>query len=133
MSLPIQKKFSSFASYFYSLKPETNERNIWFQKFWQQIFDCSSNDQQQSSSCWKNRKLRSVIRNSKFGSLHNVRDAVFAFATALQRMHEAACHGGRRGLCYKLGRWISDPDRKVLLEYLRNVTFQGSRFFLGFF
>lgn len=52
--------------------------------------------------------------------LHFVRDAVYAFAYALNDMHLERC-GGEPGLCDAM-RHIDGPE---LIKYIGNVTFKG--------
>ena len=55
------------------------------------------------------------------GQLQFVSDAVLAFAYALRDMHNKLCPNGFRGVCPQM----RDSDGSVLLNYLRDVSFQG--------
>ncbi|XP_068226599.1 metabotropic glutamate receptor 3-like isoform X2 [Palaemon carinicauda] len=103
---PLARPLPGFDEYFQSLSSESNTRNPWFAEYW---------------------KSRNNVRNQKRTPyrqmywLHFVRDAVYAFAHALNNLWQMNCNG-KEGLCNRMGHdgHIHGDD---LLEQLLNVTF----------
>ena len=111
-----------FYDYFWKLNPFNNSRNPWFEEYWENHFNCNlGND---SSTVRQN----CAQPNRRFSSLQQfdakvpfVIDAVLAFAHALHDMHRNVC-GDVVGLCDRM----KVLDRKSLLRFLRNASFNGT-------
>jgi len=78
-------------------------------------------NEEYNTSCRANLEISPKNGYRQQAFLHFVRDAVYAFATALNNMHLDWC-GGVPGLCDEM-RHIDGPQ---LVKYLANVTFKGN-------
>ncbi|CAG2111031.1 unnamed protein product, partial [Medioppia subpectinata] len=119
---PAANPVPGFDDYFLSLTPKTNWRNPWFIEYWEHYFKCK----------WPDSTVTPYNLNyATYVSMHNgyepegqlqfVSDAVLAFAYGLRDMHNKLCPNGYRGVCPAM----KDSDGSVLLNYLRDVSFQG--------
>nr|XP_006820149.1 PREDICTED: metabotropic glutamate receptor 8-like [Saccoglossus kowalevskii] len=124
---PLAEPIQGFDDYFLGLDPNDNERNPWFQEFWETHFKCMlpnstitpNNVGFRGKECTGDEKLQKGKDYEQDGQLQFVADAVLAFAYALKDMHADKCGG--LGLCKKM-----QPIKgNELLEYLRKVSFSG--------
>ncbi|CAK9294580.1 unnamed protein product [Gordionus sp. m RMFG-2023] len=105
-----------FDPYYFSLKPGSNTRNVWFKELWEFKFSCSLTETQ--NKCSENLSLiQDYKQDTKLAFVIN---AVYTIAHGLSQMHKIEC-GGLPGLCP-----VMKPiNGSLLLEYLLNVTFKG--------
>ncbi|XP_074655816.1 metabotropic glutamate receptor 3-like isoform X2 [Tubulanus polymorphus] len=116
MSIPLP----GFAEYFTSLKPFSNSRNPWFKEFWENHFDCSIKATSGSrSTCTGREDLNHTggFELSVYSSM--VRDAVYAFAYALKKVHRDKCGAHATSVCPNM----KAVDGNELLTYLRVINF----------
>ncbi|QQP57591.1 Metabotropic glutamate receptor [Caligus rogercresseyi] len=110
---PLRRSYPGFDDYFRSLF-ESNERNPWFPEYLRVYHNCSSYE-----VCSQKEDL--LIEEQQL-YVHFVRDAVYAFAYALDALIMDSCgppRGGNR-LCPQF--WKASRDE--LRSYLENVTFK---------
>ncbi|XP_052228969.1 metabotropic glutamate receptor-like [Dreissena polymorpha] len=113
-----------FDKYFLKLRPDTNTRNPWFKKYWEQIFNCSfvSNDKKKHvPSCDPNLELSEKGKYQRNQNTYSTMDAVYAFAYALKEWHRRLC-GQMKGVCTAMKE--AKPEDLMLQGYLKNVTFK---------
>ena len=118
---PLRRKLPHFDEYFTSLMRKTNPRNPWFEEYLKHFYNCSSYPNS-SDPCdeVKDKNAYTMTQYSQQLYIHFVRDAVYAFAHALDRLHRDSCGLDiRRKLC---------PEFKVrvfedLKDYLQRVKF----------
>lgn len=119
---PLVRQLEGFDDYFTTLTPETNSRNPWFKEYWETVFNCSLNTTVTLGQVACDPDYRISIDGSYKHQryLHFVRDAVHAFAHALNNMHMIKC-GGQEGICKEMMHF----EGEELKSYLENVTFKG--------
>ena len=132
-TIPQVRQSEEFDDYFLSLHPNNNSANPWFNEYWEEIFNCSLGMRTGVSNCDLMNQIQSRengrYRQNNFLPL--VIDTVYAFAHAIRNMQRDHCiRGGRtRGLCPKVLETRQQQTvikGELLLEYLRDVSFQGT-------
>ncbi|XP_072181619.1 metabotropic glutamate receptor 8-like [Diadema setosum] len=128
--LPARTPDAGFDNYFTSLNPH-NHSTTWFHMFWERTFQCSFNFRRKREEatvptaetvkrCSGYEQLTSEVYEQE-GKVAFVIDATYAFAHALDKMQRELCNG-TKGLCSALTR----VDGEQYLDYLKNISFQGS-------
>lgn len=117
-----------FDDYILSLTPYNNQRNLWYEDFWQEIFGCvlPHNTEQQSTligptMCSPNLKLTKQIGYEQDSKIQFVVDAVYAFAHAMHALHQDVCRG-RPGTCPAM---LAYDGGDFYVNYILNVSFIG--------
>ncbi|XP_078383255.1 metabotropic glutamate receptor 3-like [Oculina patagonica] len=111
-----------FYDYFSKLKPLNNSRNPWFKEYWEKRYGCDfGNDSSPENQCGHFPDNHTSVLHRFDAKVPFVIDAVFSFAHALHNMQRNVC-GSVPGLCPEMGTL----DRTTLLQYLRNVSFNGT-------
>ncbi|XP_071135606.1 metabotropic glutamate receptor 1-like [Mytilus edulis] len=106
-----------FDDMFQNLSPYTNDRNPWFQEYWQENYKCSipgAKPTQFNNTCTGNEKNPNFVQDSKLGFIEN---ALYTMAYALHAMQKDLC-GGRSGICKKM----SPVKGSLYKKYLLNVS-----------
>ncbi|XP_039198888.1 metabotropic glutamate receptor 5 isoform X2 [Crotalus tigris] len=112
-----------FDEYYLKLQPETNQRNPWFQEFWQHRFQCRLKGSPQENpkfnkTCTNNLTLQAQhVQDSKMGFVIN---AIYSMAYGLHNMQMALCPG-YEGLCDAM----KPIDGRKLLDSLMKANFTG--------
>ncbi|XP_062983251.1 metabotropic glutamate receptor 5 isoform X2 [Elgaria multicarinata webbii] len=112
-----------FDDYYLQLQPETNQRNPWFQEFWQHRFQCRLKGSPQENmkfnkTCRSNLTLEMQhVQDSKMGFVIN---AIYSMAYGLHNMQVALCPG-YAGLCDAM----KPIDGRKLLDSLMKANFTG--------
>lgn len=123
---PLVRNLDGFQEYFTNLTPETNRVNPWFPEFWEEHFNCKLSSFKMTPHnqfyhwCSNNKRIGSIKGFKPTGTLHFIRDSVYAFAHALHDMHYEDCNG-RPGLCPEMNY----ANGEKLKGYLEKVTFKG--------
>ncbi|XP_023310174.1 metabotropic glutamate receptor 1 [Anoplophora glabripennis] len=137
---------SSFDSYYWALKPQSNTRNPWFKEFWESRFSCtyyfeeifsslainsSSNYSESDGTVVNNTVFEEQLQNfctgkesltEKYGQdskLSFVIKAIYTLAHALHDMQQDVCGHGSVGMCDKLLPF----NGSLFKNYLMNVSF----------
>lgn len=120
---PLVRTLVGFDEYFSNLTPETNKDNPWFPEFWEEFFHCKLPGLPHTPLhkfypqwCPVNKRIGGF---KSIGTLHFIRDSVYAFAHALHDMHQDKCPG-HRATCENM-KFI---DGEELRGYLQKVTFK---------
>ena len=109
ITLTIEEKEVEFLDYWKKLRPKLNNRNIWFDKFWEQYHDCSL------KKLYCNRKQ---TMSDIFSKIHPTIQGVYAFAVALDKLQKTACRG-RTTICQSMKNY----DGKTFFDkYLTKVN-----------
>ena len=127
-----------FDDYILSLTPYNNQRNLWYEDFWQEVFGCvlphnlNANANANASSpqstlvadnmCRPDLKLTKQIGYEQDSKLQFVVDAVYAFAHALQALQRDVCGPHRPGACPAL---LAYDGGDFYINYILNVSFIG--------
>lgn len=124
-------RVDDFDPYYFSLKPYMNNRNPWFNEFWEQRFNCtlakeeedqlfisSEYTQANSTTCSTLEDLSSSYRQDS--KLSFVCKAIYTLAYALHNMQQDVCGHGFVGVCPNLTQGF---NRSVFKNYLMNVSF----------
>ncbi|XP_013928818.1 PREDICTED: metabotropic glutamate receptor 5 [Thamnophis sirtalis] len=112
-----------FDDYYLKLQPETNQRNPWFQEFWQHRFQCRLKGSPQENpkfnkTCISNLTLGTQhVQDSKMGFVIN---AIYSMAYGLHNMQTTLCPG-YAGLCDAM----KPIDGRKLLDSLMKSNFTG--------
>ncbi|XP_070800119.1 metabotropic glutamate receptor 5 isoform X1 [Pituophis catenifer annectens] len=112
-----------FDDYYLKLQPETNQRNPWFQEFWQHRFQCRLKGSPQENpkfnkTCTSNLTLGPQhVQDSKMGFVIN---AIYSMAYGLHNMQTTLCPG-YAGLCDAM----KPIDGRKLLDSLMKANFTG--------
>ncbi|XP_040581860.1 metabotropic glutamate receptor 3 [Lepeophtheirus salmonis] len=109
---PLRRPYPGFDEYFHSLF-EKNVRNPWFEEYLRVYHNCSS----KVENCSKKSNL--VIEEQQL-YIHFVRDAVYAFAHALDNLLKDTCGISYQAICPEFWK----ASRTDLRTYLENVTFK---------
>ncbi|XP_077291377.1 metabotropic glutamate receptor 5-like isoform X2 [Arctopsyche grandis] len=115
----------NFDDYYFGLKPSTNDRNPWFNEFWQSKFSCKMPDVNDESSgiksdiynqsCTGDEGLR--MKYKQDSKMSFVIKALYTMAHGLHDMAKALC--GTRGSCPALFPF----NGTLFKSYLMNVSF----------
>eukprot|EP00112_Aurelia_sp_Birch-Aquarium-sp1_P023954 Seg734.17 transcript_id=Seg734.17/GoldUCD/mRNA.D3Y31 product="Metabotropic glutamate receptor 3" protein_id=Seg734.17/GoldUCD/D3Y31 len=80
------EEVKEFRDYFLNLKPATNTRNIWFNNFWEETFNCAwKNDSNVKKMCTGNEKLKQGQGYYSNTPVLSVINAVYAYAYAFRK------------------------------------------------
>ncbi|CAF0831411.1 unnamed protein product [Didymodactylos carnosus] len=112
-----------FEKYFRSLHVHTNKRNVWFQEYWQQKFDCKFKDSDSSKFnrfCQPDQESLAKVPYNEDPKLAFVINSILAVVHGLDKMHKQVCNG-TNGLCRAMARM----DSSLLMQYLRSSRFIG--------
>lgn len=109
---PETQSYTGFAEYFKKLN-ENNAHNPWFGEYLMQRYNCST---LKKSSCPSTSKMNDF---QELLTAYNVRNAVYAFGNAIDRIHASLCGGGSRGVCDKMKSQLTG---ELLLQFLANVS-----------
>lgn len=120
---PRSEVVTDFDKYLFSLTPQNNVRNPWFEEFWEHKFSCRLHEAGEHLSipaCTSSLKLEHD-NTKQDNKVQFVIDAVYAMAHALNNMHHDICPGTRR-LCSEMKK----IDGHMLYNrYILNVSFLG--------
>lgn len=126
---PLIRPIDGFSHYFTNLTPDNNKVNPWFAEYWEEHFQCKLTGKSDTVVppfaspyqhwCSPSKQISADFHQSP--SLHFVRDAVYAFAYALNDMHKDKC-GGLSGLC----KAFEHIDGSELKKYVEKVNFKGT-------
>ncbi|XKL62464.1 hypothetical protein PGB90_002297 [Kerria lacca] len=120
-------KMFEFDEYFLSRNLTNNQRNPWFEEFWENRFNCSANPYSNSYSriCTGNENLKeSYEQDSK---VNYVIKSIYTMAYALHAMHDDICHH-KFGLCDELTNF----NTSLYMEYLLKTNFKYGNEFVRF-
>ncbi|XP_071082339.1 metabotropic glutamate receptor 8-like [Haliotis cracherodii] len=119
--LPKRQIIPEFDEYFLNLKPENNTRNLWFEDYWEEVFDCSLKpsalNRCDGTESLKDGRLVYIQE----GLVQFVIDSVYALAHAVQDMLRSRCYHRNLKLC----KHINKLAGQELLWFIRNVSFTG--------
>lgn len=96
-----------------------NCRNIWFNEYWAQRYNCSIAESRNFTRCVGDEDLRQNYEQE--GLVPFVIDAVYAFAQALDDIIKAKC-GVDGGDCWQSLLPIAGDE---MLRFIHNVSFKG--------
>ena len=118
--IPMQNYSIGFNEYFQSLHIENYTSNPWFEEYWEYYFNCSL------SNCVTNKSISPETGYRQQSALSFEIDAVNAFAHAIHNLQQDKCNGTE--LCEAILANDNGPiaiNGELLLQYLRNVSFDG--------
>lgn len=128
-TIPRKRLSKEFDKHFLSLHPRNNSANPWFNKYWEEVFNCSLGNRADVSQCdLNNQRLSTEDSFQQNTFLPFVNDAVYAFAEAIHNMQQDYCPE-REGLCppmFETQSKVMAIDGELLLRYLYNVSFNGT-------
>lgn len=114
-----------FNDYMMNLTPMTNQRNPWFEEYWESVFACKLPHNVQNSSdavCSPNLRLDESVGYRQESKVQFVVDAVYAFAHALDKVWRELCEPRGEAHCNEM-RTLDGG--KFYLNYILNVSFTG--------
>ncbi|KAL1491781.1 hypothetical protein ABEB36_012327 [Hypothenemus hampei] len=112
----------SFDEYYWSLKPDSNTRNPWFEEFWQTKFRCVfpksflEGNESKMNVCTGKESLRENYKQDP--KLSFVIKAIYTLAHALHDMLDQVC-----GMPFSTCEKISPFNGSLLKNYLMNISF----------
>ena len=114
------KVVPDFDKYVIKLTPANNPNNPWMAELWELLYDCKWNRSMGSKSCYEYENVPHFGRSSGT-TASNIADGALVYAHAL---HEYISHNCPEAFQKKgdLRMCIKGP---LLLQYLRNVSFEG--------
>ena len=118
--IPMQNNSIGFDKYFQSLHIENYTSNPWFEEYWEYYFNCSL------PNCDTNKTISPETGYRQHSVLSFEIDAVNAFAHAIHNLQQDKCNGTE--LCKAILVNDKGPmaiNGELLLQYLRNVSFNG--------
>ncbi|XP_018013510.2 metabotropic glutamate receptor [Hyalella azteca] len=114
------KPVEGFNQHMKSLTPEGNVRNPWFVEYWETFFGCHLNTRPtEDLACDPDFRLSVQEGFQQDSKVQFVVDGVFAFAHALQALHDSVCRG-QTGMCEQMRRYDGGDFYR---EYLLKVNF----------
>ncbi|RWS22978.1 metabotropic glutamate receptor-like protein, partial [Leptotrombidium deliense] len=117
-----EKLNHDFMHYLENLRPENNKRNEWFEKYWEKVFGCHSNENtMKGRECSKNNKVTFPFPMAYNMPIVSVFNAVYAFAFGFVNAWESKCER-KPGIC---GNLRSMSSQTLFKEYVLNVKFNG--------
>ncbi|XP_022098847.1 metabotropic glutamate receptor 7-like isoform X2 [Acanthaster planci] len=123
--LPAGSLDKGFDEYFTSLTPKNGSSRVWFQEYWEKTFHCTFDAfkalKQGATKLCTGHEALSEETYEQEGKISFVVDAVYAFAHALNNIQQDLCNRSA-GLCPE----VLSVDGWRLLEYMKNVSFEGS-------
>ncbi|XP_059490999.1 metabotropic glutamate receptor 2-like [Neocloeon triangulifer] len=112
---PLARELRGFDEYIESLRPSNHSQvNPWFNATWEELFKCNA------STCDPNpeKGLTHLVNYRQQNYLHFIRDAVYAVAHALHKLHQELCEG-KPGICPEM----THLNEEGFLNALKNITF----------
>ena len=91
---PHSDDVKEFKDYFLALRPENNKRNIWFTEYWEDVFNCSLNNNTKPSYkkiCSGNETLESGLGYYDKTPVLTVINGVYAYAYVFRKVLEEQC------------------------------------------
>ena len=122
-------EIADFNHYMMNLTPQTNQRNPWFEEYWESVFACKLPHNVQNTSdvvCSENLRLDESVGYRQETKVQFVVDAVYAFAHALDHVWRELCEPKGGALCPEMK---NIDGGKFYLNYLLNVSFTGKIYF----
>ena len=117
---PLTTTDNGFHSYFSQLTLDSNNRNPWFEEFYQAVFNCRVNE-----TCNQSQPITDHVDYRQGNFIPLVIDAVYSVAHALNSYLSDNCD--QPVLWYRNNRTCSGQKRKLdgatLLEYIHRVNF----------
>ncbi|XP_055867740.1 metabotropic glutamate receptor 4-like [Biomphalaria glabrata] len=115
------REHSRFNDYFDSLRPNCT-KNPWFQEFWEWAFDCSF----KRRTCDDSQRISQSSKFYRLGLISKAIDTVYVYGHAMHNLIADKCPQAT-------GEEASECIKKTgLLDYLRNVSFEGSSGYIQF-
>lgn len=118
-----------FDEYMKGLTPQTNQRNPWFEEYWESVFACKlqknvphNESEGGVAVCSPNLRLDESVGYKQESKVPFVVDAVYAFAHALDKVYRELCEPRGHGHCNEM-RTLDGS--KLYLDYILNVSFTG--------
>ncbi|XP_061166350.1 metabotropic glutamate receptor 8-like [Saccostrea echinata] len=108
---PETGRYPGFAEYFKEINISRNP-NPWFGEYLRQHYNCSLTDKNNSCSGIQIKDFRELL------TVYNVRNAVYAFGSALEAIHALLCRGNK-DVCMNMKTSLSGT---LLHQYLSNVS-----------
>ncbi|XP_077539072.1 metabotropic glutamate receptor 5-like [Haemaphysalis longicornis] len=110
-----------FKAYYTQLKPGNNDRNPWFNQFWEQKFNCTLQPLNETAAqtkrqCTGNESLSQDYEQDTL--IEGVQSAIYLVARALHNMLLDNCPEGAERDCYRHVHVTGDQ----FLEYLNNAS-----------
>ena len=119
-----------FDRYFLSLHPLNYSTNPWFRAYWEEVFNCSLDDDPPvgMEKCeLEKQSLSSIADYKQSGKVTFTIDAVYAYAHAIHQLQQTYCNGSS-GLCQEIIDSRSGGTAvkgECLLQSLKNISFRG--------
>lgn len=115
---PKTVELKAFDEHFYKLHPKENNRNPWFNEFWERHFNCSI-AKETNGEC---SELNLTLSNSPVDNrAASVMDAVYVFAHALDAILKEKCPD-TNSVCERM----RNTSGREILEFIRKVSFVGA-------
>ncbi len=117
---PLRKELPGYDDYFTDLIKKHNERNPWFEEYLNHYHNCTNHQSGGDgwASCSQSEKFGPEYKYPQQLYIHFVRDAVYAFAHALDKLHRNSCPT-EEGLCDNFKERVFED----LKNYLQDVNF----------
>ncbi|XP_054710934.1 metabotropic glutamate receptor-like [Uloborus diversus] len=116
-------EIEEFNKYMKSLTPSNNQRNPWFEEYWESVFSCvlpKNSNNSKLPICSPNLRLDESVGYRQESKVQFVVDAVYAFAHALDKVWRELCKPRGEGYCHAMR---SLDGGKLYRDYLLNVSF----------
>ena len=130
-SLTIQyhvKRVHKFENYFTSLNPHNNKRNIWFKKFWEDVFNCSlKNNSDAINVCSGSESIKHGLRYYNTTPVMTVINAVYSYAHVFKKLINERCISRQiSGIkCVKNSHLLSgEINLRDIRDMLKTIKFQ---------
>nr|XP_022336894.1 metabotropic glutamate receptor 6-like [Crassostrea virginica]XP_022336895.1 metabotropic glutamate receptor 6-like [Crassostrea virginica] len=109
---PETEKYQGFAEYFRKQTLENNKINPWFDEYLRQRYNCSMTSKKVNCASIKINDFEELL------TAYNVRNAVYAFGSAIERIHTSLCHDVQ-GVCKAMSSALTG---EMMLGFLANVS-----------
>ena len=132
-SLTIQshaRHVEEFETYFLSLNPYNNKRNIWFTEFWEHTFNCSlESNSVRTNVCTGKERIRPGIGYYRYTPVQTVINAVYLYAHVFRKiLHNQCIIKGKSGrdCIYKLHLLQGSSNLRDITDMLRKTNFEDA-------
>ena len=119
-------EIKEFREYYLKLKPKTNKRNVWFEEFWEQTFECSFRNVSNVRTCTGNEELKEGVGYFRKTPVLNVINAVYAYAYAFKKVIWYECFRKNRTVsdCASDGMLVGLTSYRAVLYYMGKTKFK---------
>ncbi|XP_065057393.1 metabotropic glutamate receptor 3-like [Rhopilema esculentum] len=116
-----------FREYFLKLKPATNKRNVWFEQFWEETFNCTFKNSTVQKACTGDEELTDGVGYYSQTPVLSVINAMYAYAYAFKKViwYECLITNKTVDYCSKNKTMLQKlTSYRAILSHVRETQFK---------